>query len=309
MAWSSAALSAYETAQLALDKPLIAAQVIPVSPDYAKWIEEQQDVGAGTLASWTDRSATASPARFAYDGYPGYITKQSGTSDDIWYYCLDLGGLVAFDCAFLIGHNAGTIAVDNDVVIQVADDNAFNTNLQEVGNFGTPTPTDDDRLADLTLNVGGDPHRITAQYVRVKFDGPGNITPEIGELVLGRRRQLQYKPDRPFDEYALSEDSDTVLTAGGITHKAVYSRRGFELSGKFMIDSDTYRNDMIAFFRQCRGPFVWVDNPSSAPASYHLMVRDGPLAIPRVVANRREVQITAVEQGPEEYFLDVEANG
>lgn len=307
MAWDSDPLDAYETAQLALDKPLIASQAIPVSPDYAKWVDEATEAGAGDITSWTDRTATANPASYAYDGYPGYVTKQTGTSDDLWYYMLDLGARVEFDCAFLIGHNAGTISVDADVTLEIADDNDFSTDLREVGNFGTPT--DDSRLADLNLNHGGAAQRYLAQYVRVKFEAAGNITPEIGELILGRRRQLQYKPDRPFDEYAMSEDSDIQRTEGGITHKALYSRRGFELSGKFMVDSDTYRDDLVAFFRACRGPFVWVDNPSSAPSAWQLMVRDGSFAIPRILANRREWQIEAMEQGPEQYFLDVEANG
>lgn len=307
MAWSSAALAAYETAQLALDKPLIAAQVVPASPTYAKWVDAGQ-IGAGDISTWTDRSASANPARRAYDAYPGYVTKQSGTNDDVWYYALDLGAAIAFDCAFLIGHNAGTLSLVNDLVLQIADDNDFSTNLQTVGNFGQPA--DDDRLADLSLNHGGANRRYTAQYVWLKWDKTGtNITPEIGELILARRRQLEYKPDRPFDEYALSEDAGSILTAGGITHKTLYSRRGLELAGNFVVDSATYTNDLVAFFRDCRGSFVWVDNPSSAPASWHMMVREGPLSIPREAASKRRHRIVGVEQGPEEYFLDVEENG
>jgi len=307
MAWSSAALASYETARLALDKPLIAAQAIPVSPSYAKWVEEAQ-VAAGNITTWTDRSATANPARRAYDGYPGYITKQSGTNDDIWYYCLDLGALTAFDCAFLVGHNAGTLGLVNDLVLQVADDNAFSTNLTTVGNFGQPS--DDTRVADLTLVDGGTTSRITAQYVWLKWDKTGtNITPEIGELILGRRRQLEYKPIRPYDEYALSESSELVDTKGGVIHKSLYARRGRELAGDLWVTDSTYLADLVAFFRACRGPFVWVENPSSAAASWNLMMREGGLSIPQTDANLRKWAISAMEQGDESYYLDVEENG
>ena len=306
-AWTSAALASYESTQLALDKPLIASQAIPISPDYAKWVDDGQ-VGAGDLATWTDRSATAYPAYRAYDGYPGYVTKQSGTNDDVWYYCIDAGAHVEFDCAFLVGGNWGTLALAADVVLQIADDNDFTTDLQSIGNFGTPT--DDGRLADLDLNHGGDAQRYSAQFIRVKFDKTGtNITPEIGQLVLGRRRQLEFKPSRPYDQYAYNENSSLVDTEGGILHKSVYARRGRELAGEFVITDSTYRDDLIGFFRNCTGSFVWIDAPSTAPASFHLMMRDGPFGIPEVAANTYKYTIVAHEQGPESSYLDVETNG
>ena len=79
MAHSSADLATYETTRLALDKPLVATQAIPISPAYAKWVDDAQ-VSSGSIATWSDRSTTTGPARYAYDGYPGFISTVSGTT-------------------------------------------------------------------------------------------------------------------------------------------------------------------------------------------------------------------------------------
>jgi len=293
-----------------------------VSPAYAKWIDDVQFDGAGNIGSWTDRSGTTTPARWAYDGYVGYPSEKSGTDDDVWYFCLDLGSAVAFDCAFILGHNLGTLNLGNDVLLQISDDSGFNTSLTTIGNFGTPAANDDSRLYDISLAHGADggrahdtgadagPNRYTAQYVCVTIDKTGtNISPEIGELVLGRSYQLEYKAQRPFDDYFLSEEFVSQRTQGGVYHKTVYNRRGYELSADLITDSTTYESDLVAFFRQCRGPFVYIENPNSAPESFRFMMREGAFEYPRVEAGMRQYHLAAVEQGPEEYFLDVEANG
>jgi hypothetical protein len=307
MAWSSAALASYETSRLALDKPLVAVQTIPASPTHCKWVDEGQ-IGAGDVTTWTDRSASANPARRSHDGYPGYITKHSGaTTDDIYYLAFDFGATITFDCVFLIGHNAGTLSLVNDLVLQVADDNNFSTNLTTMANFGTPT--DDTRLADLTMNGGN--NRITAQYAWLKFDKTGtNIIPEVGELILGRRRQLEYKPDRPFDDSRLRTWASTARTQGNIAHKTIWSQRAFELEASWMIDDSTYESDWQQFHRDADGRFVWVYDPSTSPQDWHFMsFEEDGLVMPEVGPSVREVSIHALEVGPESYHLDVELNG
>jgi hypothetical protein len=304
MAWSSESLAAYETAQLALDKPLLAAQMIPVSPDYAKW-SSFNDVQTGDITTWVDRSSTSQPARFAYDGRPGLITTTSGGYSNIMFYSMDFGSLIEFDSVFIIGHNFGSLGLTVGVTIEVSDDNAFTTNLTTVADFGSPS--DDSRMASLSLTGG----RISSQFVRLGISngGSGTIIPELGEIILGRRRQLEYKPQRPYDIYALSEESSITKSPNGVISKTVYSRRGRELTGDLWVTDDTYLADLVTFYRQCRGPFVWVENPNSAPSSWHFMMRDGPLSIPETNPGLRSYRLVADEQGPESMYLDVEENG
>lgn len=311
MAWSFAALASYETARLALDKPLVAAQKIPSSPTTCRWNT------AGTCAA-ADQSDTSYPARNAYDGFPGFATKTDGTLASTWYLVFDLGSAFSFDCAFIVGHNFGTLSLTT-VELYVADDSAFTTSLTKVADFGTPS--DDGRLQDLALDHAEDlgrahdtaasagPNRYTSQYVRLKLSRGSNFTPSLGELILGRRRQLQFKPMRPFDEYAFNENAELEEYESGLVSKYNYARRGFSLNGNLWVTDSTYRDDLVGFFRDCRGSMVWIDNPNSAPASFHMMMRNGPLSIPRVKYGLREHVLTAVEQGPESYYLDVEENG
>jgi hypothetical protein len=307
MVWSSAALASYETTKASADKPLVAVQAIPKEPDYAKWVDDGS-TGVGDITTWTDRSLSTFPALRAYDGQPGYITKHSGvTTDDIYYYCIGDGTAITFDCVFLIGHNAGTLSLVNDLVLEVADNNDFTGNLTSVANFGTPT--DDTRLADLTMNGGN--NRITAQFIRLKFDKTGtNIIPEIGELILGRRRQLEWKPDRPFDDSRMRDRSATSTTKGGISHKTIWSRRQCILDAQWLIDDSTYESDWQQFYRDADGSFVWCYDPNTTPEDWHFMsFEEDELIMPEVGPSVREVMLQAHELGPESYYLDVEKNG
>ena len=105
------------------------------------------------------------------------------------------------------------------------------------------------------------------------------------------------------------ENGEIVDSVNGTLRKILYARRGRELSGQFDITDTAYRDDLIAFFRACRGPFVWIENPNSAPTEWNLMMREGGLSIPRTAANLRKYTIAAIEQGPEASYLDVELNG
>jgi hypothetical protein len=296
----AAVLASYETERFALDKPMCVVQAIPLSPTYAKWVDAGQ-IGAGSIATWTDRSATANPARRAYDGQPGFVTKHSGvTADDVYYYALDLGAEYYFDCVLMIGHNAGTLGLAQNLVVQTSDNNAFTSNLTTVADFGKPA--NNDRLADLDLTSS---KRYLARYVWVKFDKTGtNIIPEIGELILGRRRQLQYRPDMPYTLNSLHNETEQITTIGGVRHKAVYYRNQFVLNASFLVDGVTYAADWVSLFSDARGSFVWIDAPSSAPASWHLIDRDpDDLEMELIASSTYRANLAGYEMGPSGFFL------
>ena len=329
MAWSFTDLLAYEENRFALDKPLIAVQAIaralwlPPISGHSKWIRDADY--PTTVAAATDRAEAEYPSVRAYDGYSGLTTRpDSSPSDDVWYYAIDAGGgqTITFDCAFILYHNFGTVGGLQPIEIEIADDAGFTTSLTTVGTIPAPSVGDDSRLATLDLSHGADgsrthdtaadagPNRYTSQYVRLKLEKTGfSWQPQIGELILGRRRQLEYVPDRPYDRYMMSEVAETTVSINGLVSKTVYSRRGFELAGDLRVENQFRQNDLIAFFRECTGPFVWIENPNTAPESYQLMIRDGGFSMPTVEANMRTHRLAAIEQGPESLYLDVEENG
>lgn len=322
MAWSITDLSSKYQSRLAADKSMLIASMIPTHPDYAKWVEEAVFTIGGDITTWSDRSASGYPARKAYDGFPDLVTKPSiSPTDDCFALHFDLGELVQFDSAFITGHNLGTIGSITALELQIADDNGFATSLTTVADltdFGG-APTDDNRLRVLSLSHDADagrahdtaadagPNVYSAQYVRLYIKKTGtNIIPEIGELILGSRTQLAYRPNRPFDDYSLSEDSEIVVTRGGVVHKALNSRRAFILAGEFDVDDDDDADDLAQWFRDTTGPFVWIGSPGTSPEKWHMMIRHGGFELPSVDANMRSFKIAATEQGPEGSYLDTE---
>jgi hypothetical protein len=298
MAWSSAVLAARETAGLAADKPLIAVQVLPISPTAEKWTESA-NCGTGT-----DRTLATKPALRAYDGLPGLPTTPNTTLSNTWYYYLDVGAAtVEFDCAFIIGHNFDTIAL-TDVELHIADNAAFDSNLQTIYDFGNPAS--DDRLAALSLfHTGAVARRYTGvRYLRLKMVAAGNVTPSIGELVLGRRFQLDRRPDVPFNPDALVNSFSVAKTIGGVSIRTNMHRNMFALQAEWPVDDTDQISDWVSFWQLCRGPFVWIYQPSTLPNSWHLMMLLGEsLDFPYEQALVRMARIEAEEQGPDEYFL------
>lgn len=308
MAYSNADIGADEVARAALDKPLLAIQALPVSPTVVRWTE----VGATTS---TDRSLLGTnPPWRAYDGYPHYITKPDSTASNVWYLVFDFGAgnEIEFDCAFIIGHNFGTIGGLDDIPIEVDDSGAFGTAL-EIGNFAAGgAPTDDTRIALLTLKDDGSVAErwSNVRYVRLKISnsGGGNFTPEVSEFILGRRRQLEYKPTRPFDDVSLHHQSARAETEGGVKHITRYNSNKFLLDGTFKTDTAAYASDLEEFLKTVRGTFVWVYDPNSSPNAWHFMMfEEDDLPMPLTGPTVRDVELQADEQGPESFHLAEES--
>jgi hypothetical protein len=298
MAVSSEALAARENTDFAADKPLVAVQAIPIAPTLVRWNDEGTTAGA-------DHTLSTAPCRRAYDGFAGFVTSPDTTADNEWYLVFNLGALVTFDCAFIIGHSFGSLALTN-VTIEVADDGDFaGPDLLEIADFGSPA--NDDRLADYVLkHEGAVALRYTAQFVRLRLNNGGgaNFTPSLRELVLGRRYQMDRKPDRPWDElaYANSEESDD--SESGVDYLTTRYRNRHTINAEWPVEDTSYIADWRAFWTNCRGTFVWNDAPTSAPNSWRFMVRkQTETDFARLDGGGRMARLIAHEQGPEQYFL------
>lgn len=315
VAWAD--VPASERTDRAADLPMMGSQVIPVSPAYAKWVDEGQ-VGAGDITSWTDRGATATPTRWTYDGYGHRKSTVSGATDDVWYLFFDLGAEYTMDYAAIINHDFDTDGIDA-VTMLIATGNDFGlpggspNSLYSVGTFSLRGSDKRLLLADFDHAGDGDPQRYTGvQYCGIKIDHSvttGDIVPQLGEIFIGRTYQLSHKPAVPWDDVAMSENVDWADTESGIVDQEVYHRRRFDLSATLSEHEDDHIADLKAWYRATRGPFVWVYEPNSNLALWHFMMRRGGMRFPAQGFVERETVIEAVEQGPEDLYLDVEENG
>jgi len=316
VAWSFADVSADEQTWLAADYPLLAVQTIPIAPTHEKWIEDDV-VGANDITSWTSRVDSDFPVLRSHDGYPGYVTKTDGvTTDSVWFLGFDLGVSVTFDCAFIIGHNFGTAAVDA-VTLEISDDNTFRTSLTEIGDFGAPS--DDTRLVDLSLAHGADggrahdvgadagPNRYTARYVWLKLDnGAGDFVPQVGELVLAQRYQTKTQPSNPYDDIGLHDEVAASRTMGGVRHAVIHHQNRHDLIATFPAWEAARIADFKAWFKATRGNFVFIDKPTTAPAGWRMISKPTDLDMPSAGFTERTVSIFGEEQGTEAFFLENE---
>jgi hypothetical protein len=301
MAWSSAVLSADETAWAAADKPIIAASVIPVSPTVARWTE------VGEITS-TDRTLATAPSRYAFDGWGHLRTTPNATASSTWYYVFDLGAAYTFDAWGFYGHNFSSLALTG-IYLQIADAGTFATNLQTIWT-GTATWGDSRFLGLDVHHTGAVPLRYSGvRYIRIKLEKGSNFTPSLGELWLWRRRQLQFQPERPFDPGAVDTDSENTRTFGGVGMSHRRNGGRFPLSGAWNITGTTPQQDIADWHGQLNDgtrPFLWCRLPASAPLSFHIVrLPDPSLRFPFLSDKPlvRRLEIDAEEQGPEDYYL------
>jgi hypothetical protein len=301
MAWSSAALASYETSDFAADKPVVFTNAIPIGPttaNVAKWVD-------GGTTSETDHTLSTQPARRAWDGYGNLRTATTGVDSHTWYFAMYVYDGMSFDSAFILNHNlydAGVGGPVEAITLEIADNAAFDSNLQEIGSF-TPAAT---RLADYNLNVGAAAQRFSGvKYVRLKIvDNASDIYPEIGELILGSRCQLPSNPSLDWDPTSYQDQFKIFTSEGGVVSRTNSFKNQFRLNAKWPVVDSTRQTEWIAFFKACSGTFVWVNNPTTLPAKWNFMVMDQEdLMFPYIGYAERTARLTAVEQGSEELFL------
>lgn len=300
MAYNQSSLSSDEIAWKAADYPLIAPNVTPIAPSVARWNT------AGTTTD-TDRTLSTNPARRAYDGFVSTDTRTDGTAASTWYYVLDFGsgGEIEIDCAFIIGHNFGTLSLTT-VTLEIADDANFSSNLLEIGDFGTPGV--DTRLRDVNFNSNN--RYSNVRYLRLKLSRGSNFTPELHEIILGRRRQFKVRPRNPFDPDRKVDQKQTTRTMGGESQTVIFSRGMMELDARVQLWEDDRISDIKSFYDDLnvRNQFVWVWEPGTASAQFRLMNYDNEgLSLPSADYTEREFAIRGSEQGPEEYFFGQES--
>jgi hypothetical protein len=301
--WTSAALSAAEQADLALDLPLIGANAIPAAPTTKIWTE------VGQTGS-SDRTDSDYPASRAYDGLPHLPTSADATASSTWYFVFNFGEGIEFDFAAIMGHDFGTDSLTS-VTIELDDgsppDGTFGS-TQTIADFGAPS--DDTRLMDLVLkHTGSDPRRYTdVQYLRLKLTKGSNFTPQFGLLILGRRRQMTVRPVNPFDKDRLHNESALSRSQGGVVNKTIYHEARFDLDATFLLSATADIADVKAWFQQTRGQMVWMWEPSSAPNSWYLVSLDpDDLHMPSSDYTERSFSVAGTEQGPERFFLAKES--
>ena len=305
MAYGHTDISATELANMALDKPLLGANVIPAAPTLERWNHE------GTV-SGADHTATGYPIARLHDADPELLTKPDSALQ-YWYVVYNFGTTVSVDfCAVGPGHNFGTVGLTGFwLEFDQNQDGAFSAvdSCPLLSSFPAP---DDDRILQLELKPGGAgtaQRFLDVQYCRFKMAKVGSTaTPQITELFIGARWQAPRWPNMSFNPNNLNDLSETAdPTKGGSIDKIITAENQLVIDGAEWTLKEDETTDLRAWWKKTRGSFVWVWLPSTAPASFNLMVRDTDrLDLPYDGWKKTTFTISGIEQGPESKYLENE---
>ncbi len=315
MSGSSAALSASELAHVTAGHPiLVASNAIRDPVSDPRWVNSA--AGNYTDDDWTDSQY---PTSFLYDGH-GHLRSRPAyaqmpyiySGEGYWRLPFRIDPDTDFDCAAIIGHNLGTIGGSFIVALQVDDRADFATALQ----IATWTPvTTDRRLSSVVLkHTGTDARRYSGYtYGRVilEHNNTDAFLPQIGEVWLGRRRQITHKPRIPYDDASFDGRTIDVETESGAHVSYVQFRGRRTLAASIRTDDTTEIADIRSWFSEAdygMRHFLWIEDPSTPStvnANTYLMRLSemGRLTFPLGGPTHREWTLEALEVPP---FLSAE---
>lgn len=297
----SSAITAPERTAYAADKTFLLASVLHRYNALPRWSL------TGSWASGSDVSATGYPARAACDDLIDVPTRpiiQSPTVSD-YYLLFDLDD-VDIDAIAIIGHNFHLLSGTVTITAQVADNDAFSTNLATVATW---TPTTATRLVDLILSSWI--RYTTVRYFRIKVSSTVAFAsqPSVCEVVAGTRRQLGRRPDRPWDSLALGGDVPRHRTKSGGSVKYTRNTGGVVLKPSWTpaLSADAITgiddSDVLRGIHEDTGygsrNLLFIDKPSTAPTVAHWCEYEGPeFSIPEVDYDEGQASLQLVELSP-----------
>ena len=302
MAYSAAALASAETTGFDNDKPMMVVQQAG-SPADAHWTTTGNHTG-------TDVTLAAEPAARAYDEIGNLVTSTTGVAaTSPKYFNFNFTTAIAFDVLLITGHNLNSISVTS-VALEIADDAAYSSNKIEIAKY-TISGTTDNRILITNLNsaggsstysAGGTAQRYSGvEYARLVITHSSSKDPELGEIWLGRRYQLQRNPDVPWNN-----KNETSLTAdftsnSGITKRYTFYRgqalRAFQASIAAAAEI-TVIDDWFDAINEGTRPFVYIETPSSSAQAQIMMLDDAGLNFPLVGPTERRLAFGMTEQPP-----------
>lgn len=290
MAWSAADIPAAEITAFAADKLLLTGKNKINTSDNIRWNT------AGT-ATASDTSATGFPAYKGVDSILSSPTKPNATAAQ-WFFVMKPAAAIEFDSLMIAGHNLSTDVTSINLTIADSDD--FLTNPDTIYTLSSFPDTKRIVSFDLQDTAATQARRFSAvTHIRLEINCSPNAAPQIGEIWLGRRLQLLYNPDRPFDEDGReSLIHEFIPIAGGPRNRFIRAADLF--TDRVNIVSHTaseqaeirlWRDDTNSGARS----FLFCPNPTSEPERTYLTWTDPRFQFPETSPGKNELQLSVTE--------------
>lgn len=299
------------------DSPyFLAANVIDNTPRTIKWTFDGDDGSA-------DQTDTTFLTTRLIDRFQNLITKPISDAGKIYFLNFNLSASTSrkIDALAILNHNLGDMGGAN-VLVRIEVDNS--------ATFPAPTlvktfivPTGDNKRIALKNFGAGNEQFDNVQFLRMKFSASsgdfGTNVPQIGEFIIGERRQMSTKANHPFNDAPFGFEGKESRVESGFTTTYVHNEGGSVLRRHWqlkdaadslhsIVDTDQLR----AWYRDCgRGSkaFLYVEDPQtdqSGSARWCKVQRNTQLDLSLTGFAERNQTFEFIEQAP---FVDVEVNG
>lgn len=301
MGWSVASLSANEIAWAAADKPMLSSNSGVVFDDM-RWVVGKTD---GTWADSSD-DATGFDAYRAVDGFPGRVTKPNAADTEFTLLFDWSSNPIEFDWFGVMNHNLYTLSCTS-LQFQISDSSGFGTRLAMMSTTNVSTGySADRRLAELSIGTG-DQRFSGVMYGRIGITCSSGV-PEIGQVILGRRRQQQFQPSTPWDLTGEASAMDDFTGRDGMLSRQTRYKARREMDARWRHSEPALQSDVLAWWdgiEEGGQPFYFTDLPASYPDDFSMMMMRSPvLRYPKTTSTTRDLNLNAVEQGPTFFSLE-----
>ena len=246
-------------------------------------------------------------------GYSAYSS--GGEFTTVKFYNFYFSPAVSFDTLCITGNNLNSLSAIS-VSLEIADSSSFGSNLKEIAKY-TVSGSTDNRILITTLNSAGGSKTYsssgTAQryssvvYARLKIIHATTPVPQIGEIFLGTRYQLQRNPDIPWNNKNEFSSVTDFSSLSGIVKRYVAYRGQAIRNFRASISSSSEITVVDNWFNDTNEgtkPFLYIETPSSAADARIMILDDAALRFPLVGPSERVLEFSMSEQPP---FLSVDS--
>jgi len=276
---------------------------------------------SGDPTTATDRSEEFAPIERVYDGlldlpcvmsqHHAFNYTSAGTTR-VLYLSFKFSSPLSFDTLILAGHNAiSDRYLQMRLVISNLDDlEAHSFHIISGGDVSTFLSSSlcDYRHTDTSLGTGSTPKIFSGvEHLAVSFyPGGEHFAPRLGELVLGKRRQLQHHPEFSWNPDDYKGTTSDFHTNGGNVFRYTLARGQAVRRVTLTLTSAAEVAAVEAWWSDCnhgKDPFWWVETPKSDPRAFLMRVVNAQLDFPQSFGSEgRTLTLDMIEQSP--FYID-----
>ena len=311
MAWAAADITTDEIDGYDKDCPILIGKNALTG---AAISHKSFDPTSSTVTTAADRADEYAPIERVYDGLldlPCRLSQHHAYTLTLSRQLLafKLSTEITFDTAIVTGHNIASGRFSG-LGLRVGNGDNLNSGYTNIFDDAgeIETLTSDARYVDTKLRSASSQTnpRVFSNvgWLGVTFTQASGekASPQIGELVLGKRRQLQHHPQFNWNSDDYVSNVSDIETADGNTIRYALNTGQAVRTATLTLTGAAEIAAVEAWWEDCnhgQDPFWWIETPKSNPRAFYMRATDASLDFPQSVgASARVLTLSMVEQRP-----------